>query len=203
VALLSPLTLKEPITRPVLAGMGLALAGGLVIGLGEMCSLTEARFTCASFSEFLKEGALLGDLLALCGAWAAAGYILIGRRLRARMSLLGYIFVVYGMAAIVLITVMLAAGEPAFGYPPQAYLWFLLLAIFPQLLGHSSFNYALGYLSAAYVSISLLGEPIGSSILAYIFLDEIPSGIEIFGAILILTGIYIASRGQPGQGEQE
>jgi len=202
VALLSPLTLKEPITRPVLAGMGLALTGGLVIGLGEMCTWSETSLTCAPFSELLKEGALLGDLLALCGAWAAAGYILIGRRLRVRMSLIGYIFVVYGMAAVVLVAVMLAAGESAFGYPPQAYLWFLLLAIFPQLIGHSSFNYALGYLSAAYVSISLLGEPIGSSILAYIFLDEVPSGIEIFGAILILTGIYITSRGQSGQGEQ-
>ena len=89
----------------------------------------------------------------------------------------------------------LAVVEP-FGYPPQAYLWFALLALVPQLLGHSTFNWALRYLTVAFVSISLLGEPIGSTILAYFLLDEIPSALKIFGAILILVGIYIASRGE-------
>jgi drug/metabolite transporter (DMT)-like permease len=68
-----------------------------------------------------------------------------------------------------------------------------LLALVPQLFGHSTFNWALRYLSAAYVSITLLGEPIGSAILAYFILDEIPSGLMVFGAILILVGIFIAS----------
>jgi drug/metabolite transporter (DMT)-like permease len=69
----------------------------------------------------------------------------------------------------------------------------------PQLMGHSSFNWALGYLSAAFVSISLLGEPIGSAVLAYILLDETPTLLKIIGAILILAGIYIASRGESKQ----
>jgi len=64
----------------------------------------------------------------------------------------------------------------------------------PQLLGHTSFNWALRYLSAAFVSISLLGEPIGSSILAYFLFRETPTILKLFGAILILVGIYIASR---------
>lgn len=196
VALLAPITIKEPLTRPVLVGMLLALVGGIIIGVSDVCLFESGRFFCPPAGEFFKHSAFIGDLLALSGALAAAGYIIIGRRLRVKMSLVGYVFVVYGMAALALIGVMLLAGEQAFGYPPQAYLWFLLLAIFPQLLGHSSFNYALGYLPAAYVSISLLGEPIGSTILAYFFLGEAPGLIEIIGAILILSGIFIASRKQ-------
>jgi drug/metabolite transporter (DMT)-like permease len=101
------------------------------------------------------------------------------------------------MAAVALVAVMFSAGEIPWGYPPSTYLWFLLLALVPQLLGHSSFNWALGYLSAAYVSITLLGEPIGSTVLAYFFLGEIPGGLKIVGALLILLGIYLASRRQP------
>jgi drug/metabolite transporter (DMT)-like permease len=126
----------------------------------------------------------------------AAGYLLIGRRLRGGISLVPYIFVVYGIAAIVLIGLMFASGQSAIGYPPQTYVWLILLALVPQLMGHSSFNWALGYLSAAFVSITLLGEPIGSAVLAYILLDETPTILKIIGAILILAGIFVASRGE-------
>ena len=193
VALLSPFTLKERINRNVWIGMGLALIGGIIVGVSDSCSWHGGSLVCPPVSEFIKGQAFFGDMLALIGALMGASYIIIGRRLRAGMSLIGYIFIVYGMAAVVLIILVFSAGYPATGYPPIAYVWFLLLALVPQLLGHSSFNWALKYLSAAYVSISLLGEPIGSTILAYIILDEVPSGIKIFGAILILAGIYIAS----------
>jgi len=196
VALLSPLTIKEPIARPVWVGLILALLGGLVVGLSDTCSLNGVQLSCPPVSEFVRQDAFWGDLLALAGAWMAAGYILIGRRLRQKLSLVGYIFVVYGIAALVLIIVMFAAGQKPFGYPSEAYLWMILIALVPQLLGHSSFNWALGYLSAAYVSISLLGEPIGSTILAYFLLDESPTALKIFGAILILVGIYLVSRSQ-------
>lgn len=196
VALLSPLILKEPITRPVLVGMILALLGGVVIGLADICNWNNGQMVCLSFSQLAGHQGLWGNFLALAGAWAAAGYVIIGRRLRAGMSLIGYIFIVYGMAALILIAALLLGDYSLVGYPAPAYAWFLLLALIPQLLGHSSFNWALGYLSAAYVSISLLGEPIGSTILAYIFLNEIPGLIELFGAILILAGIFIASRQQ-------
>jgi drug/metabolite transporter (DMT)-like permease len=101
------------------------------------------------------------------------------------------------MAAIVLVVIMFLGDFKPFGYSPQIYLWLILLAVIPQLLGHSTFNWALGYLSAAFVSITLLGEPIGSTILAYFLLGEKPTMIKIFGGILILIGIYIASR--PGK----
>jgi drug/metabolite transporter (DMT)-like permease len=193
VALLSPLTIKEPIRRLVLVGMALAMLGGIIIGLSDACTIQGAGLQCPPWAEFIAGQAFLGDLLALAGALTAAGYMLVGRRLREHMSLLPYISVVYGMAAIVLVLVLLASGAPAFGYAPRNYLWLLLLALVPQLLGHSTFNWALRYLSAAYVSVTLLGEPIGSAILAYFLLGETPGALLITGGILILTGIYIAS----------
>lgn len=194
VALLSPLVLKEPLTRPILLGMGLALVGTLIVGLSDTCAWTGSGLACPSIHEIVRGEAFLGDLLALIGAWMAAGYLLIGRRLRVGMSLGTYVFIVYGVAALFLVAFVLAAGQSPFGYPPQAYFWFLMLALVPQLIGHSTFNWALGYLSAAYVSITLLGEPIGSAVLAYFLLQETPTGLKIFGAILILAGIYVASR---------
>jgi drug/metabolite transporter (DMT)-like permease len=197
VAILAPLTIKEPITRPVVIGMVLALIGGTIVGLSDSCTLElRAGLQCPPFSEFIGGEAFLGDFLALLGAFAAAGYMLVGRRLRNQMSLIPYIFVVYGVAAVILVMVMFGSGESPVGYAPQTYLWFLLLALIPQLLGHSTFNWALRYLPAAYVSVTLLGEPIGSAVLAYFFLAEVPSGLMIFGAILILAGIYVASKRQ-------
>lgn len=194
VALIAPLTLGEHISRPVKIGMLLAFVGGTLVALSDACSWTGSGLTCPPLGEFVRGRAFLGDLLALAGALAAAVYLVIGRRVRARVSLLTYIFVVYGVSAVILIFIMLAAGQPALGYPPLAYLWFLALAIFPQLLGHTSYNWALGYLPVAYVSLALLGEPIGSTLLAIVFLGEIPSGLKVIGGAVTLAGIYLASR---------
>lgn len=193
VALLSPVLLKEHVNRLVQMGMILALIGGTIVGLSDSCTWNGTYLNCPSLSSFVRGQAFLGDLLALAGAITAAGYLLIGRKIRARISLISYIFVVYGMAALVLIVFMISARQTPAGFPAITYLWILLLALFPQLIGHSTYNWALGYLSAAYVSIALLGEPVGSTILAYIILSETPSALKIAGGILILAGIYFAS----------
>jgi drug/metabolite transporter (DMT)-like permease len=184
VSLASPLLLRERVSRWAWIGMAVALAGGIVIGLSD----TGAAAAGAG------KNLLLGDFLALFGAWMAACYVVIGRRLRAKVSLISYTFLVYGMAALALLALMFATRQPPLGYPPQTYLWFLLLALIPQLLGHSSFNWALRYLSAAFVSIVLLGEPVGSIILAYFLLGETPAAIQLGGAALILIGIVVASK---------
>lgn len=193
VAILSPLVLRESINRTTVIGLALALIGGSVVGLSETCQIQDG-LACPPFSEFLRGQALWGNFLALAGAWMGAGYLLIGRRLRAKMSLIPYIFVVYGMSALVLIIIMLAAGQSPFGYPPINYLWLLLLALVPQLLGHSTFNWALRYLPASFVAVTLLGEPIGSTVLAFFILREAPSALEIIGGVFILAGIYVAAR---------
>jgi drug/metabolite transporter (DMT)-like permease len=196
VALLSPFTIKETIHKAVIIGLIFTLLGVVVVGISDSCTTSSGHLICPQLVDFMHGQAFLGDILALCGAIAGAGYLLIGRKLRVKMSLISYISLVYGMAAIVLVIIMLSARENPFGYSPQIYLWLLLLAVIPQLIGHSTFNWALGYLSAAYVSITLLGEPIGSTILAYIFLNETPTTVKLIGGGLILIGIYLASRAE-------
>jgi drug/metabolite transporter (DMT)-like permease len=133
VALLSPLTIKEPITRPVVVGMLLALLGGAIVGVSDSCAWQSGQFVCPSWADFVRGQAFLGDLLALVGAVTAAGYLLIGRRLRSSISLLSYVFLVYGMAGIVLVTLALGSGATFSGYAPQIYLWLALLALIRSL----------------------------------------------------------------------
>ncbi len=193
VALMSPLFLHEPLTRPVLIGMAVALLGGMIIGLSDSCSWTNG-LVCDSFSQALHGRAMLGNLLALAGALAVAGYLMIGRKLRMKISLIPYIFVVYSTAAIGLLTIMFAAGERPTGYQPLTYVWILLLALAPQLIGHSTYNWALAHLPASFVAITTLGEPIGSAILAFFILQEAPSIATLIGGVLILFGIYLSTR---------
>jgi drug/metabolite transporter (DMT)-like permease len=195
VALFSPLFLKEPLTRPVLIGMLLALLGGTVIALGDSCQISHG-LVCPSFSGFLRGDALLGNFLALVGAWALAGYLMIGRSLRSGMSLLPYIFVVYGVAAVVLFAAMFASGQHPTGFSGITYVWIVLLALIPQLIGHSTFNWILRFVPVTLVAITTLGEPVGSAVLAYFILKEIPASLTIGGGLLILVGIYVSTRKQ-------
>jgi drug/metabolite transporter (DMT)-like permease len=189
VAMLAPLTIHEPITRSVVTGLALALAGGFVIALSD----------AAGPFDLGDGSALRGDLLAVAGALAGAGYLLIGRRLRRTLSLVAYIGLSYSTAAAVLVLWMILAGQAAFGYPLEAYALMVFLGLGPQLLGHTSFNWALRYLPASVVGVTLLGEPVGSSILAYFLLDERPTPLKLGAMALILGGIYLAARPAPAQ----
>lgn len=193
VALFSPLVLHERVGRATYIGLVLALLGGSVVGLSDACAWRAGAIVCSSVGGILGGSAFLGDFLALAGAWMAAGYLLVGRSLRARMDLVPYIFVVYGMSAILLIAFMFGLRESPLGLPPITYLWLILLALVPQLLGHSIFNWSLKYLPVSLVSVSLLGEPVGSTILAYFLLQQQPGLVKIGGAILILLGIWLAA----------
>jgi drug/metabolite transporter (DMT)-like permease len=181
VGLASHLLLKERVSRQMFAGIAVSVLGGIIIGFGD-------------FGLGARE--LLGDLLALAGAVAVSGYLLVGRKLRRHLSLLLYIFLVYATAAVFLVAVCLIAGHTFSGYPQQTYLMFILLAVVPQIIGHSSYNWALKYLPATFVGVGTLGEPIGSTILAYFFLSEVPTPAKIGGGVLILAGIYVSSRAE-------
>ena len=140
-----------------------------------------------------------GNFLALAGAWAVTGYLIIGRKLRGNMSLVPYIFLVYSMAALVLIIIMLAGGESPLGYAPKAYLWIFLLAVVPQLIGHSTYNWLLIYMPVTFEAITTLAEPNGAAILAYFLLKETPTPSILIGGGLILIGIYLASKEKDGR----
>lgn len=177
--LFSPFITGEPFSKGLKRGLLIALPGGAIIGWGDFA---------------LGGAALWGDFLALLGSFFAALYILCGRRVRPRMSLTGYITVNYGTAAVVLWAIAAAAGLSPAGYSSSTWAAFFLMALIPQLLGHSSYNWALRWLSGGTVALCLLGEPIGSALLAALFLHEPVTLSKAAGGALILAGIVMAAR---------
>ncbi len=193
VALLSPVLLNERLSRLAIIGLVIAILGGTIIGLSDACTW-DGGVRCPELMQVMQGRAMWGNFLALIGAWTVSGYLIIGRKLRAKMSLIPYIFLVYGMSAVALIVIMFAAGHSPLGYPARAYGWIFLLAAFPQLIGHSTYNWVLRYIPATLVAVITLVEPIGSAILAYFILQEMPTTGVLLGGLLILIGIYLASR---------
>jgi len=192
VALLSPIVLKEKVGSRFYWGMAVAIIGGICIAISGPCRLSTTGLSCSGSVFERGSQTLLGMALALFGAWMASGYMLIGRKMRLKLDNLSYTTSVYTVSAIVLILALILRGEKVLGYSPQIYALFVALAVIPQLLGHSVLNYSLEVLPATIVSMALLGEPVGSTILAVIFLNEIPSTLEIIGGIFILLGIVIS-----------
>ena len=176
VAALSPLILREKVSWRIVLAVALGVIGAAVIAGPQLGSA----------------GATVGNLLALGGAACAGGYLMAGRRVRQRLSLGSYIYVIYGVAAVLLVVVALAGGHRFTGYKPQAYLFILLMALGPQLIGHTSFNWALKYVSAPTVAMAVLGEPVGTTLLAWLILKTPPAGYEIAGGVIICAGIYLA-----------
>jgi drug/metabolite transporter (DMT)-like permease len=178
VGLLSPFITKERVGRGVAIGIVFSVAGAAVIGAGDFG--TDKR-------------ALFGDGLAVLGAIFASFYILLGRNLRRRLSLLPYVTVCYGAAALILLALVLAFRLPLTGYSTQTLWAFAGLAVVSQCLGHTSYNWALKWFSAGFIAIALLCEPIGSTILAYFILGESLTWLKALGSALILWGIYQAA----------
>lgn len=178
VGILSAVLLGERPSRALWEGIGLSVAGGLLIGWGDVV---------------LGGAALWGDALALLGAVAASAYLLLGRRARGE-DLLPYVAVTYGTAAVLL---LLAAIVVECGNPlplPGDWLWLCLMAAGPQLLGHTSVNWALRRFPASVVAVAILGEPVGASLWAYAVFGERPGLVQGLGIILVLTGIVRALR---------
>jgi len=177
VALYSILVLKERVPKLFWMGLALAAVGAFAIGGGD-----------------ILEGGIRwkGDLLAVLGALAAAGYFIVGSRLRKRLSLLAYVFPVYLTATFIIFAVAVSWGTPVTGYRGEMYLYSMLLAVVCQIMGHTLFNWTLRYLRASVVTLGILGEPIGASVIAYLVLGETPLPREIAGGLFILAGLSCA-----------
>lgn len=167
----------ERTSRRMLLAIGICTLGGIVIG-------------AADFGMGRRE--LAGDALALAGAGFAAGFLLLGRNVRARVSVVAYAAVVYSVAALVLLGLAVAAREPLSGFSIRTYLDVALLALVPQLLGHSALTWTLRFCSAHSVAIAVLGEPILATLLAAVFLREMPGLQRVLGAALLIAGVYLA-----------
>lgn len=184
VALLSVWLLRETPARAQFAGIALTFAGTVLI------------FASDNANDGTAATSFLGNSLALLGAMAASGYLLIGRGLRNQLSLSAYVWLTYSFAAIALCVAALAGGETLGGMPATAWLLIAALGLGPQLLGHTAFNWALRKLSVTFVAISILGEPIGSAILAWWLLNERFSTLQLAGFLVLLTGIFVAARAE-------
>jgi drug/metabolite transporter (DMT)-like permease len=184
VALASPFLLGEPLSRGVKIGILLALVGTVIISLSAVAEETRGSNPFA------------GNALALIGGISAAGYLIIGRRLRPHLSLVSYTTIVYGMAGLTLGLFNIASGTPVFGYGSTAFLLFLAIAVFPQLVGHTSFNWALSFLPAAYVAVVAISEPVGATFLAMLLFQEFPGPFVFVGSVIILAGVFLATRAQ-------
>ncbi|MDS1030922.1 DMT family transporter [Bacillota bacterium LX-D] len=176
VAVGSYLFLKEKIPiKALLAGL-IALSGTFLIGAGDLQ---------------IGSKALWGDFLAISGAVFAAAYWIVGRSLRQSLSVTTYTFLVYTTSAVILFGFAYVQSIPLLAYDIKNWVLFFALAIVPTLGGHSLFNWSLGYVQSIVVSISILGEAVGATILAYFIFGEAPTFIELFGGIVILLGLYL------------
>jgi drug/metabolite transporter (DMT)-like permease len=176
VALFSHFFLNESVSRKTMLGIILGIIGVILIGLEDAA---------------LGELNLYGDFLALIGGVMLGIYIIGGRTLRKELDLTTYVTPVYFISSIILLGLSLVNDIPLSGYPSREYLLFLIIAIVPMIFGHTVSNWALRYVEAPIISLSLLGEPVGASLLAYIFLDEVPTLTVLIGGAITLFGILI------------
>lgn len=179
VALLSPWITRERVAPRAWCGIGISFAGSAII---------------AGSDIRLGGAALTGDLLALAGALASAVYLLLGRQLRARLSLPSYCVITYASATGALWLIALAAGTTMSGFGAKTWGAIAGMAVVAQIGGHTLYNWSLKHLPTSAVAVALLGEPIGSSLLAWRLFGEVPAPASLAGAVLVLCGIYLAAR---------
>lgn len=198
VAMLEVIFLKIRLSQLVIFGLCIALAGGIFIGLPLGSASVEGEFGQVATEQ---DTTLIGAVLSWIGAMAVAVYMLIGRKLRAKLPVIPYIWLVYGIATLVMLVTIFVTATPVFGFRIEGYLILLAMGLVPQLIGHSSLNYALEYFPATFVSMFTQLEPIGSAFLAYIFFTELPPTQQIIGSAVIISGVLIASRGNVRQSD--
>lgn len=186
VALLSRFWFKEKLGRVTILGIIIALVGGITIALGN------------TNLENSYSNPTLGNILALIGAWMASLYLLLGSQAQKQgLSVTSYIAIVYTTAAIILLPFPFLFGTSYLGYSDRVYLYILLMALIPQLIGHTSFNWSLRWISPTFVTLSILFEPVVASFLGAIFFGEVPSLSVLVGGAILLSGVAIATKAVP------
>ena len=184
VAVGAAVVLDERVGRRRAAGIGVAVVGIIAMSAGDLLAGAAVR----------GPRPLYGNALAVLGAVMAAVYVLVGRSLRQRVAVVPYVLVVYSACAATLLVVAVAQGLPLTGYGRREWLIFLALAVGPGLFGHTVVNWALEHVESSVVSVSLLGEPVGATLLALVLLAEAPGPTTLAGAAVVLLGIYVTSR---------
>jgi len=186
VALLSTFWLAERPSQRQWLGIAIAMLGALIVALPDFRAGDGAA----------HPHALFGDLLALVGALTAAIYFVSGRRLRATLDLWPYVGLVYGSCFVVLLLLVVMTAAPLAPQPPREIAIFVALALGPMLLGHTGLNWALKHSPAYVVNLTLLGEPVGATVIAALMpgIRELPATLTLVGGAVVLAGILLAAR---------
>jgi len=199
VGLATVLLFRERLPGLTIAGIGVSLLGCLLIIWVDAAAgptATGVAGSAAGAAGAAGRQPMLGNSLALAGAVCISAYLLTGRRIAASFSLLAYVTLVYGAAAVMLMLAAMAAGVELWRYPATGWAALAGLALVPQLIGHTAFNWSLRRLSPTFVALSILGEPVGSAILASLLFTEIPSALQLAAFATLLAGIAIAALGE-------
>jgi len=194
VAILEVIFLRVRLSQMVIFGLIIALLGAIFIGIPLQSEIGQ------NTGEI--DTTLTGAFLAWVGAIAVSIYMLIGRKLRSKLPAIPYIWLVYGTAAIAMLIIVIITSTPVTGHSANGYFIILMIGLVPQLIGHSSLNYALEYFPATLIGISTQLEPIGSAILALIIFAEMPPTQQIIGSGIIILGVLLASRGKVSQSDE-
>jgi drug/metabolite transporter (DMT)-like permease len=165
---------KERTSLSALMTMGIAIIGAMMIGWGDFG---------------LSQDAIMGDLLSFFSVIAVVGYLLIGQSIVKKISHWLYSFCVFFAASIILTIYNVSTGVSLSGYPAKEWGIFLLLATVPTV-SHVINNWLLKYVNATTISMSILGEPVGATILAVILLNEHLVNWQIAGGLLVLLGVF-------------
>ncbi|QDP99875.1 DMT family transporter [Lysinibacillus fusiformis] len=167
---------KEKITVKTIFAGAIAIIGSVLISWGDFK---------------LSGSAFYGDILALIACALITAYLLFGQDVRKRLSLITYTMIVYVVSTITLFIYVVIKGESFGPYATMDWIWFILLAIVPNLLGHTLFNWSIKYVSTNVVSIAILFEPIGAAVLAIFIFQEYLIETQIIGGLIVLFGIIL------------
>lgn len=185
VAILSWLWFQEKPTKLTILGIGVAFTGGVLIALGDQAGVN------------VGSNPFLGNSLALVGAWLVSLYLLFGREAQRRGLGIGtYVAIAYSVGAIILLPLPLLFGSTYVGYPVVVYLYIVLMAIAAQVVGHTTLNWAMRWISPTFVTLAILFEPVSSSFLGYLIFNELPGLLVLLGAVVLLGGVAIAIAGR-------
>ena len=177
VALLQFLAGRGPPSRTTQVALVLAVAGAAVV----------------SGSGQGGESALLGDLLAVAGGIAMAGYFLLSREAQSWLPFRTYLGVAYGVAGAVLWAAVLLTGTKATGFDPRTWWALAGMAAVSQLIGHSGYNWSLRHLNPLFVAVVSVGEPVLASLLGWWLIGEALDWRTGVGGLLILAGIGLGA----------
>jgi drug/metabolite transporter (DMT)-like permease len=187
VAAISAVALREAPTRRQLLGIVIAIVGAFVIAAPDLGRGQPAA----------TNAPLLGNALAISGAVTGAIYYTIGRRLRRSLGIWAYVGIVYSTAFVTLSLIALAGGVPLVPQPSREIAIFAGLALGPMLIGHTGMNWALKFLPAYVVNLTVLGEPVGATLLGALIpsIRQIPAPSTLLGGAIVLAGVVIAAGG--------